>query len=261
MVIKKKKKGATGTSKPVAVSGSKGPGFKPKIFGNKGGAGGGDKYIFLNLPKGTEDLPVVPLEDIYTWFVIHEYKAAGDRFFSPDRMFISPRDEDDPESPSFVDEWIDQNPEKRKNLIGPVKTIAVTSVWVPEGVPGKENPDERYQVGGIKAVVLSKAALKSLDLEYKDARKAGKDLRGMKFAVSRSEEEMAPRCGDTWRYRGKRWNLEALEKKLKLPQEKWALDWKKLIPVMTKKRFKTLLEELTAGAAVSTDSEEDDIPF
>jgi hypothetical protein len=105
-----------------------------------------------------------------------------------------------------------------------------------------------------------KSVLPTFDLEYKEAQKSGKDLRGMKFLVSRSDGEMSPRCGDSWRFRN-RYKLDFIEKKLALPQSKWALDWSKIIPPVTKKTFKALVEELTSGGAVDVSDEADDIPF
>lgn len=260
MVVKKKSKGT-----PTALSGAKGPGFKPRI--NKSPRSGGDfddKFVWFSIPPGAENVLAVPLEDIYTWFVVHPVKSVTDRYFGQ-RFIRAPINEDAPEEPTYVDEWISKNPKKAANIIQPAKTIAATTLWVPEGVPSKDDPNEKYQVNGRKGIVLPYKGIKPVfDLEFKEAQKHGKDLRGLKFYASRSEGDKVPRCGDTWRCRN-RMKLEYIEKKLGLKQSKWALDWGKIIPEVNEKQFKVLVKELltgdSGGSASLHEDPEDDIPF
>lgn len=264
MAIVKKKAAVKGKSKPAAVSGAKGPNYKPKFFGN-GGAGGDEKFPYFEIPVGAPSTEVVFLEDVYTWFVVHRYKRPGDKFFGNRCMFQAPIDPDNPETPTFVDQWIAKNPTKRGKLVERASTIAVARVWVPNGVPKDAAANEFYQVNGTKILVVpQRQVMPLLNEEYNEARKKGKDLRGLKFFASRSEADKVPRAGDVWRVKG-RYKLEFIERKLGLKQTKWPFDYNKLIPKVDKKAFLKLMTEAASGGSVSTTEDEeeggDDIPF
>jgi hypothetical protein len=125
MIKKKAKK--SGSGKPVAVNGAKGPGFRPKVYGGGGNQDHDARFVWFEIPKGAENVIAVPLEDVYSWFIVHQYKSVTDKYFG-NKMILSPRDPENIEQPSFVEEWINKAPDKRKNIIAPAKTIAVMTL-------------------------------------------------------------------------------------------------------------------------------------
>ena len=72
---------------------------------------------------------------------------------------------------------------------------------------------------------------------------------------------MVPGIGDVWFPRG-RIKLSAIEEKLKRPQQKWPIDWRKIFPeCKDKAAWKALVSRLRSDGPVDVSDPNDDIPF